>query len=30
MTTQEQHEREQRAQAIQATIHSLNLERHTQ
>ena len=26
MTTQEQHEQEQHAQAIQATIHALNLE----
>lgn len=26
MTTVEQYEREQRAQAIQATIHTLNLE----
>lgn len=30
MTTQEQYEPEQRAQAIQATIQSLSLERHTQ
>ncbi|MDQ0100486.1 hypothetical protein J2T10_000105 [Paenarthrobacter nicotinovorans] len=30
MSTQEQHEAEQLAQAIQATIQSLNLERHSQ
>jgi hypothetical protein len=30
MTTQEQHEREQLAQAIQATIQSLNLNKDTQ